>query len=356
MFIIAEGGVNHNGDLDRAKALIDAAAKAGADAIKFQTFTAETLVTKAAAKASYQSRNLTDDSISQFDMLRALELSHEDHFALKAHAVDRGILFMSTPFDWASAQFLVQELGVDRLKVSSGDLTNAPLLHAMASLEVPLILSSGMATMADIEEALGVLAHGLLGRDDPGKDAFHRAYISAAGQSALQDKISLLHCTSQYPVAPDDINLAAIDTLRRSFGLVVGYSDHSLGTAISVAAAALGAEIIEKHLTVDRTLPGPDHLASLEPAEFEQLVRDVRIVERAQGHGYKLPTEGELAVRAVATKSIVASCAIAVGDTFTADNLSVRRPRVGLEPVEWWRVMGTIATRNYAPDDPISYA
>lgn len=356
VFLIAEVGVNHDGSLDKARALIDIAAAAGADAVKFQTFNADKLVSRDAPQAEYQKRNLGEPEGSQWALLKRLELSDEDHKRAAEHCAGLGIEFMSTPFDFDSARFLVNELGVQRLKVSSGDLTNSPFLHALAQLGRPIILSSGMALLGDIELALGVIAHALTGNGTPSRDAFRTAYASDEGQAKLREWISLLHCTTEYPAPPGAINLRAMDTLADAFGLVTGYSDHSLGISVSLAAAARGARIIEKHITLDSTAHGPDHAASLEPDAFRQLVAGVREIEQALGSPRKRSLPAEEGNRAVATKGLVAARAIARGETFSADNLAVKRPATGLPPADYWALIGTLATRDYDADAPITRA
>lgn len=353
VFIIAEAGVNHNGSLDTAFRLVDAAVQSGADAIKFQTFRTEALVSANAEKAGYQKKFTEDTGTRQFDLLKKLELDEDAHRELQRRCESLSIEFLSTPFDLASARFLVEQLNLPRLKVSSGDLTNAPFLYQLARFGRPLILSSGMALLADIELALGVLAHGFIGKDAPSLDAFRAAYCSDAGQAAIAENVSLLHCTTEYPAAPETINLRAMDTLAQSFGLVTGFSDHSEGLAVPFAAVARGARIIEKHFTLDRNLPGPDHRASLEPIELKALVEGIRQIESALGNATKRTGLIEEGNRQVACKSILASHAIKAGDIFSPENLAVKRPLGGLAPVEWWNLIGRPARRCYAIDEPI---
>jgi sialic acid synthase SpsE len=270
--VIAEAGVNHNGRLDTALALVDAAADAGADVVKFQTFRAGELATREAAQADYQIRN-TGKVESQLDMLKALELDDEAHRKLIAHCRARAIEFLSTPFDHHSLALLADGLGLTRIKVGSGDLTNAPLLLAIARRKCDMILSTGMATLDEVEEALGALALGYADGGEPGRLPFKAAYACAAGKEVLRAKVVLLHCTSDYPAADDEINLRAMDALAERFGLPVGFSDHSVGIAVPIAAVARGATVIEKHLTLDRAMPGPDHLASIEPGVFQHAPR-----------------------------------------------------------------------------------
>ncbi len=353
-FVIAEAGVNHNGSIERALALVTVAADVGANAIKFQTFKAERIVSASAPKADYQSRNTGDDG-SQLAMLKALELSDDDHRALAAASADCGLEFMSTPFDEDSATFLAKDIGVTRLKVGSGELTNAPLLLHLARTGKPVILSTGMATLDEVETALGVFAFGYTSPTDadPSKAAFASAFQHDDGQRALRQNLTLLHCTSDYPAAPDTINLKAMDTLKDRFGLPVGLSDHSQGIAIPAAAVARGAVAIEKHFTLDRSLEGPDHAASLEPVELKDMIAAVRSVEQALGTGAKAPTTAEQNTATVARKSLVALNTIAAGEPFTLDNLGVKRPGTGISPLEFWSYVGKTAARDYHPDDLI---
>ncbi len=351
--LIAEAGVNHNGSLDRALEMVDVAAAAGADVVKFQTFNADALATAQAPKADYQ-KITTDAGESQLEMLRALELDADAHRALLSRCAEKNIEFLSTPFDLASLDLLVLELKLSRLKIGSGELTNAPLVHAAASRGLDIILSTGMATLDEVQGALGVLAHGLLQRSTPDEASFSAAFASSEGQEALRAHVTLLHCTSAYPTPDGDVNLGAIKTLADSFGLPVGFSDHSEGTVLSIAAIAAGAMMIEKHFTLDRALPGPDHKASLEPDELAALVSGVRRVSAAMGDGEKTPRAIERATADVARKSLVANTAIAVGDVFTPKNLTVKRPGTGLNPSLYWSLLGTQAARPYDTDDLIA--
>ena len=355
VFIIAEAGVNHNGSLDMALRLIDAAVAAGVDAVKFQTFKADALVSRSASKAEYQKATTGDAEEGQYALLKKLELDEAAHHRLLEHCRAADIEFLSTPFDIDSARFLTADLGLARLKVSSGDLTNAPFLHALAGFGRPLILSSGMALLGDIEQALSVIAHALVGQGAPSPDAFRAAYCSVEGQAALAENVSLLHCTTEYPTAPETVNLRVMDTLAQSFNLVTGFSDHSAGISIPLAAVARGARIIEKHFTLDRDLPGPDHRASLEPAELKTMVDGIRDIEQALGGSTKLIGQAEAGNRQVACKSIVALRAIRAGETLGPDNMTVKRPLGGLPPIAWWDVVGRTATRDYAADEPITH-
>lgn len=353
VFIIAEAGVNHNGSLEMAMRLVDVAADAGADAVKFQTFKADQLVTRAAPKAEYQIRTTGTDE-SQLEMIRKLELSVKDHEALISRCRERGISFLSTPFDLESVGLLASIFDLPQLKIPSGDITNAPLLLACALTGKPVILSTGMSTLGEIEDALGVLAFGYLNTGEaPALATFRAAYGAPEGRALLADHVVLLHCTTEYPAPPVEVNLRAMDTLAVAFGLPVGYSDHTVGIAIPVAAVARGATVIEKHFTLDRTLPGPDHKASLEPHELMQMVQSVRIVEQALGSATKVPAATELRNREVARKSLVADCPVSSGELFTVDNLCAKRPGTGRSPMEYWDLLGRVAQRDYLQDEVI---
>ena len=350
--VIAEAGVNHNGSLDLALKLVDVAADAGADVVKFQTFKADQLATAAAAKAEYQVANTREEG-SQLAMLRKLELSPADHDAILARCRERSIQFMSTAFDAASLALLVS-LDVPAVKIPSGDITSGPLLLQASRLHRPLIVSTGMSTLSDIEQALGVIAFGLTtDREPEGLGDFDAAYHSADGRCALERYVTLLHCTTQYPAPPESVNLRAMDTMAAAFGLPVGYSDHTLGIEVSIAAVARGATMIEKHFTLDRTLPGPDHAASLQPAELAQLVSAIRAVQLALGSPVKGPALHEMSNRPVARRSIVAARPIRQGERFTADMLAAKRPGYGRSPMEHWSLLGRAATRDYAIDELI---
>jgi len=350
--IIAEAGVNHNGSLDLAHRLVDVAVDAGADAVKFQTFRAEQLASSMAPKAAYQARE-TGTGPSQLDMLRTLELSEPAHIELMQHCVERGIEFMSSPFDSGSLEFLVS-LGIRRLKLGSGELTNAPMLLAVAQTGLPLILSTGMSTLPEVEEALGVLAFGYAqSLTPPSRAAFRAAWADASARAEVIRKLSLLHCTTEYPVPGEQVNLRAIQTLQAAFGVTCGYSDHTEGVAVSLAAVALGATIIEKHFTLDCSLPGPDHTASLEPLSLRALVDGVREVEAALGDGVKAPMPVEIPNMGVARKSLVAARPIARGEIITKEALAVKRPGSGLSPLDYWDVLGSKAGKSFAPDELI---
>lgn len=349
---IAEAGVNHNGSPEMALALVDAAAAGGADVVKFQTFQASHLVTPAARKADYQAAN-TGEGGAQFEMLRKLELSRQMHHQLLARCRERGIRFMSTAFDAESLAFLAT-LDMPAVKIPSGDITHGPLLLAAARLGRPLIVSTGMCSLTDVEAALGVIAFALTEAGDPADRAgCERARTSVAGQAALRERVTLLHCVTQYPAPPEAVNLRAMDTLAQAFGLPVGYSDHTAGIEVALAAAARGAVVIEKHFTLDRTLPGPDHAASLEPGELAQLVAGVRTVQAALGSPLKAAADAERANLAVARRSIVAARAIRAGEAFTAQALAYKRPGDGRSPMDAWALLGKTATRDYLADEAI---
>lgn len=331
--IIAEAGVNHNGDLALAKGLIEAAARAGADLVKFQTFAADRLATPGAAKADYQTQT-TGAAETQHAMLQRLELSRDMHLALIAHCQKRGIGFLSTAFD-SQCVDLLADLGLDRFKIPSGEITNLPYLRHVGRLAAPadrsVILSTGMATLGEIEAALDIL--------------------ETAGTSRA--RITVLHCNTEYPTPMRDVNLRAMLTIRDAFGVAVGYSDHTPGIEVPIAAVALGATVIEKHLTLDRTLPGPDHQASLEPDEFAAMVRAIRHIEQALGDGIKRPSPSEAKNRPIARKSLVAARPIQAGEPFTPENVTAKRPGTGLSPMRWDEVMGRVAKRAYIIDELI---
>ena len=356
VYIIAEAGVNHNGQRDLAFQLADAAVAAGADAVKFQTFKAEKLVTKSAIKADYQQKTTGGDE-SQYAMLKRLELDHQIHHELIQCCQEKGIEFLSTAFDAESLDFLANDLGVTRFKLPSGEITNGPLLLAHARFGRDIILSTGMATLAEVEEALGVIAFGLLHgqntKQTPSRQAFHEAYSSAEGQKILKEKVTLLHCTTEYPAPDNEINLNAMITMRGAFGLQTGYSDHSEGITIPVAATAMGATLIEKHFTLDRELPGPDHQASLEPAELAEMIRSIRMVEQAMGDGVKSPTKSELRNRPIARKSLVAAEMIQAGDQYSEVNIAVKRPGTGITPMEYWEILGEQSLDSIGVDEII---
>ena len=325
--IIAEAGVNHNGDMGIAKELIEIASESGADMVKFQTFSAERLATPTAGKAEYQLRT-TDSSESQYEMLKKLEITEVMHRELIAHCKLLNIGFLSTGFDIESVNMLVG-LGQNIFKIPSGEIINFPLIQHIGRLGKQVILSTGMAQMEEIEAAIGVL--------------------EVAGTPRSQ--IVVLHCTSAYPVPMSDVNLSAMRTINEKFNVSVGYSDHTLGIEIPIAAVALGAVIIEKHFTLDRNLPGPDHKASLEPTEFKAMVSGIRNIEEGLGDGIKRPMPSELLNLEIVRKSIVASTEIKKGELLTAENLTTKRPGSGLSPIYWDSVLGTQAIRSYLKDE-----
>ncbi len=352
--VIAEAGVNHNGRLDLALALVDAAAEAGADVVKFQTFSASALTTGAAAKADYQSER-TGAGESQQEMLRRLELDDAAHRAIIARCGQRGIRFLSTPFDFLSLGYLVKDLQVDILKLPSGEVTNGPFLLEAARSGRDIILSTGMAVPEEIGRALAVLAFGYSAPADARPDRAALDAALAGGRGILGAKVTLLHCTTAYPTPFEDVNLRAMVTLARTFGLPVGYSDHTPGITVPVAAVALGARVVEKHLTMDRSLPGPDHAASLEPAEFGAMIRAIRETEAALGSPDKRVAPSEAPNIPVARKSVVAARAINQGETFCEDNLALKRPGTGLSPMCYWDLLGLASDRDYQPDEAIAW-
>ena len=328
--IIAEAGVNHNGDIAKAKALIDKGAEAGVDYVKFQTFKAEKLVTKQAQRASYQDKN-TQNNDSQYEMLKKLELSQVLHQELMDYCNQKGVKFLSTGFDSESLVFLAQ-LGITIAKVPSGEITNLPYLRQVASLFPEVILSTGMATIGEIKDAVKVLTD----------------------NGVSKDKITILHCNTEYPTPMEDVNLKAMLHIQRELGLPIGYSDHTLGIEVPIAAVALGATVIEKHFTLDKTLPGPDHKASLEPNELKAMVSAIRNIEKAiGGSGLKEVSKSEEKNKPIARKSIVASTDIKKGDTFTPENLTVKRPGTGISPMQWDEVIGKEAKRDFQEDELI---
>lgn len=353
VLIIAEAGVNHNGSAERALEMVRAAAEAGADIIKFQTFKPELGVASHAAKADYQ-KDTTGTGESQLEMVRKYELSREAHEIIAARCEEIGIEFFSAPFDLPSVDLLV-DLGVKRMKIPSGEITNWPLIHKVARAGKPVVMSTGMSSLEEIRGALGVF---LLGALKPGAAPCGRAaedvLASREGRAYLAENMILLHCTTQYPAPYEDVNLLAMDVLSEEFGLPVGYSDHTRGIAVSVAAAARGAVVIEKHFTLDRTLPGPDHPASIEPDELRSLVESVRIVEKSLGRKIKNVTPSEESNRLIARKSLTALTDIHKGEVFTAANLGTKRPGDGVPPTEYWRYLGTASDRDYAADEQVA--
>ena len=327
--IIAEAGVNHNGDLELAKQLIDAAAEAGADLVKFQTFNADRQVTRTAKKADYQTQT-TGNKESQHEMLRRLELTEKIHHELIAHCAGRNIGFFSTGFDIESVDLLLS-LGQDHFKIPSGEITNLPYLRHIGQLRKSIILSTGMATLGDIDAAIDVLEQ--------------------AGTARAQ--ITVLHCTTEYPTPMNEVNLRAMQSIHTAFGVAVGYSDHTQGIEVAIAAVAMGATVIEKHFTLDRNLPGPDHKASLEPEELKAMVAAIRNIEIALGDGIKRLTPSEARNKPVARKSLLASQAIKAGEVFSAQNITTKRPGTGVSPMLWDEVMGRTAPRDFVADELI---
>lgn len=355
-YIIAEAGVNHNGSEELALKLIDAAHLAGADAVKFQTFKAEKSISCHAQQADYQIIN-TGKKESQLEMVKRLELSYEAHCRIQKYCAELNIEFLSTAFDVESLDFLVNELGIKTLKIASGELTNAPFVLKHAQTGCNLIVSTGMATLGEIEMALGVIAYGLTNQSTeniPDANLFLEAYSSDKGQQALHEKVTILHCTTEYPAPFGDINLRSMDTMSTAFGLPVGYSDHSRGIVIPIAAVARGACIIEKHFTLDKQMDGPDHKASLEPHELAEMVRSIREVELAIGNGLKAAQPSELKNKQIARKSLVAACEIIQGTILKPEHFAVKRPGTGMSPYDYWRLLGTKASKNYAPDEIIN--
>lgn len=331
VIIIAEAGVNHNGSLENAFLLVDAAVKAGVDYVKFQTFKAENLVSKRATKAEYQKNNTNNHSETQLEMLQKLELSHEDHEKLIDYCNAQGIKFFSTAFDLESLAYL-STIGMDMVKIPSGEITNLPYLRKAASLFSKVILSTGMATLKDIKDALEI---------------FLKAGIS-------KNNITILHCNTEYPTPMEDVNLKAMLHIQKEFGTAIGYSDHTLGIEVPIAAVSLGAAILEKHFTLDKTMEGPDHKASLDPNELQAMVSAIRNIELAiTGSGLKEPSASEEKNIAIARKSIIALKDIKAGETFTELNLTAKRPGTGISPMRWDEVIGKVAPRDFAVDDLI---
>ncbi len=327
IFLIAEAGVNHNGDIETARKLVDAAVAAEADAVKFQTFKAETLVCRQAPKAAYQMET-TDQKESQFEMLKKLELTPQMHEELMAYCRQKHIMFLSTPFDVDSLHYLV-ECGLEIIKIPSGEITNYPLLREAAKSGKKLILSTGMSDLEEIRSAVEVLKE--YGAED----------------------VTVLHCNTEYPTPYSDVNLKAMRTIEEEIGVAAGYSDHTPGMEAAIAAAALGASVIEKHFTLDRNMEGPDHKASLEPDELAEMIRAVRHVEQALGDGRKTPSGSEKKNMPIARKSIVARCGIKKGERFTEENLTAKRPGTGISPMRWNELIGQEAKRDFAEDEMI---
>ena len=329
VLIIAEAGVNHNGDLNLATELIDLAAESGADFVKFQTFNANSLVTGDAEKAPYQN-NTPGEKESQLDMLRRLELSPENHYELAAYCRKRDVGFLSTAFDIESLKFLF-DLGQMIFKIPSGEITNLPYLQHVGRLDKSIILSTGMANMSEIEAAI----------------------ICLEQSGTRRTNMTVLHCTSEYPAPIEEVNLRAMQSIRTTFGVAVGYSDHTMGIEVPIAAAALGATVIEKHITIDQKLPGPDHRSSLGPDDFLAMVAAIRNIEKALGDGIKRPTPSESRNAPLIRKSLIAAKPIKSGEVFSSENITAKRPAYGISPMRWNEVIGQIATRDFAKDEPI---
>ncbi len=327
VFIIAEAGVNHNGSIDMAKKLIDVAAEAGADAVKFQTFKTDKTVSRKAQKADYQ-KNTTDAGESQYDMVKKLELDVSTHKELMSYCLEKNIMFLSTPFDHYSID-LLDELGLKIFKIPSGEITNLPYLRHIGKLNKEIIMSTGMADIGEIEDALDILVN--------------------AGTD--KNNITVLHCNTEYPTPMTDVNLRAMQTIANTFKIRTGYSDHTLGIEVPVAAVALGAKVIEKHFTLDKTLPGPDHQASLEPQELKLMIESIRNIEKALEDGIKKPSKSETPNKTIVRKSIVAKKAIKKGEILSEDNLSIKRPGNGISPMRWDEIIGTIAQKDYEEDE-----
>ena len=332
VYIIAEAGVNHNGSIELAKKLIDKAVEAGANAVKFQTFKAENLVSKYASKAEYQ-KVTTEISESHFDMIKKLELAESAHIELIEYCKQKNITFLSTPFDLGSID-LLNDLGLNTFKIPSGEITNLPYLRKIGALKKEIILSTGMSTLEEVGEALKILIESGTKKDD----------------------ITVLHANTEYPTPFEDVNLKAMQTIADKFDIKVGYSDHTTGIEVSIAAVALGAVIIEKHFTLDKNMEGPDHKASLDPDELKAMVLSIRNIEKAMGDGIKKPSKSETKNIVVVRKSIVANTDIKKGDVFTSDNIAVKRPANGINPVLWDTVIGTKADRDYKEDELIQQA
>jgi len=329
IFIIAEAGVNHNGSLELAKKLVDVAVDAGVDAVKFQTFKAHKLVSKSAQKAAYQ-KQTTSAEESQYEMIKKLELDENAHRELISYCNEKQIMFLSTPFDHDSIE-LLNSLGMPIFKIPSGEITSLPYLRHVGSFGKEVILSTGMADLGEIEDALDVLIQ--------------------AGVS--KEKITVLHATTEYPCPIDEVNLRAMQTIGAAFNVKVGYSDHTQGIEVPIAAVAMGARVIEKHFTLDRAMDGPDHKASLEPSELKAMVQGIRYVCQALGNGIKKPSKSEVNNIAIARKSIVAACQIKIGEPFSEDNITIKRPGNGISPMRWDEVIGQVAQRDYNEDDVI---
>lgn len=352
VYVIAEAGVNHNGQRDTAFELVEAAAQAGADAVKFQTFLSAKLASDSIGKSAYQ-RRTTDANESQRNMLSKLELPLEWHVDLQNYAHSKGIEFISTAFDEDSLDFL-NSIDIPFFKVPSGELTNAPLIWKFARTEKPIVLSTGMATLGEVEQALAVISHALVADKEPGSmEEVLKCWSRIDAGEKLCNHVTLLHCTSQYPAPLEEVNLIAMDTLRDAFRLEVGYSDHTAGILIPLAAVSRGARIIEKHFTLDRTMPGPDHAASLEPHELSKMISDIRSIELALGDGRKYPQESEWDTRRASRQQIVAAKAVTKGSIFQRQDLTTSRSGRGIAPSELWGMVGKISQASYRPGEVI---
>ncbi|OGW82880.1 MAG: N-acetylneuraminate synthase [Omnitrophica bacterium GWA2_52_8] len=354
IFIIAEAGVNHNGSVRTAKKMVDVALAAGADAVKFQTFITEHVLSKNTRKAAYQQKT-TGKAESAWDMIKSLELTPREHMEIAAYCRRRGIEYMSTPFDLPSLDLLVRQIRVKRLKIPSGEITNAPLLVRAGQAHLPVLVSTGMANIREIKDALGAIAFGMISRESetPSKARFNRAYHSPQGQKLLRRYVTVLQCTTEYPAPANAMNLRAMATMRQALLLPVGFSDHSLGIAAPIAAAALGAVVIEKHFTLNKKMPGPDQTASLDPKELREMVRGVRTVEAMLGTGVKAAFHCEQKNIPIARKSLVAARPIRTGERFTPENLMPKRPGSGVSPFQYWNYLGRKSKNTYREDDLI---
>ena len=352
--IIAEAGVNHNGDISIARDLVDIAYEAGADIVKFQTFKANNLVTSDAKMAKYQQIN-TGKSESQLDMLKRLELKYEDHHELKEYALKLGIEFLSTAFDSHSLNFLVQEIGLHRLKIPSGDITNGPLILEHAWTKLPIILSTGMSDLDEIQQALKVICYGYMTEKNRINqidfNKIEELYSSEAGREIIKQKVTILHCNTEYPTPLKDVNLASMDVIQNKFNTCVGYSNHTLGIDASLYAAARGASVIEKHFTVSRNMNGPDHLASIESKELTSMVKKIREIELIIGEQKKSPSVSEIQNKVIARKSIIASRNIKKGSIIKPIDLIIKRPGSGLSPMKYWKLLGTTAKKDYKKEE-----
>jgi N-acetylneuraminate synthase len=356
MQIIAEAGVNHNGDPELAAELIRASARAGADIVKFQTFKADKLVTRQAVQANYQQRNLGSAAeSSQFEMLRKLELDFALFHDLKAECILNKVRFLSTPFDIDSALYLVDNLGETLVKIGSGDFDNYPLLITLARRGVDIILSTGMSTLGEIEVSLGALAFGYLAptSEQPSVEAFMAAFSAPQARAVLAEKVTVLHCTTEYPAPPEGLNLRVIPLIAQAFGVRTGFSDHSQGSEAAIAAYVLGASMLEKHITLDCSMSGPDHKASMEPDDFARMVQALKNTEISLGDGIKRMMSAETANKGIARKSPVAAVAIRAGEMFTEANVTLKRARGGAAAGQYYRLLGQICPRDLAADDVI---